>query len=265
MLMLPIVSHAWWLDEHLQYASSDKRDTIAVDALTFDLKKVNLRIVSIPFESQARRGQEDLSLREFAEIISTLPAYRNTAWIAVNGGFSSYAPSVPAGLLVSRDKVYSRTAAELTGVLCQLASNASWKIMRSADYRAGQCREALQAGPLVVEPGGRAGIGPKEATTRLANLRTVVCLTPDARMKIILTQQPTHLYPLAQWLARSERQGGAGCDAALNLSGDTSSGIAIKGTPREGLSFRGPGSYPLPSALIFEPQDTPAARALRRR
>ena len=64
----------------------------------------------------------------------------------------------------------------------------------------------------------------------------------------------------AQWLARPVAEGGAGCRVALNLSGDLSSGLLTrgpapgkKGAARPG-EIVGPGSYPVPTVLLFTPR-----------
>ena len=127
--------------------------------------------------------------------------------------------------------------------------------VRSPKAFAGRaCCQALQSGPLLVEP------DPNEPERRRAYARTAVCLMGDGRLRLVVVAEPTHLYPLAQWLARPLAEGGAGCRVALNLSGDLSSGLltrgpapAKKGAPRPG-EIVGPGSYPVPTALLFTPR-----------
>jgi hypothetical protein len=72
------------------------------------------------------------------------------------------------------------------------------------------------------------------------------------RLRFILVPQETHLFSLSKWLSRAETEGGLGCRIALNLSGDDSSGIAIKLSNKKPLTYFGEGSFPLPSALIIE-------------
>lgn len=193
-------------------------------------------------------------------------------WVVVNGGFSSYRLDVPLGLLIVDGKVYSRLSNEKvksgfgstsrdtgqlrwSGVLCQSKDdedNKKWDIIYAAQYKPELCVQGLQAGPFLVEPGARIGISPEEQRRGAPSARTAICITKDRRMKFITVLEDTYLFPLARWLSKAESEGGLGCQVALNLSGDTSSGIAMRTRGDKSVNLIGDGSFPLPSALIIE-------------
>jgi hypothetical protein len=262
----PVLGNWWQVDDKRTFVGANGAP-VQTTVLTVDLTRARLRVVSVPFEAGKRPGGAELSLRQFADVLATKPEYRNREWIAVNGGFSSYSADVPLGLLVVTGKVYSTVAKERprfgqsnsrseyaqyrwSGILCENAASGAWEILAIARYTPGSCRQALQAGPVPVQPPRIVGISPNEVK-ETAYVRTVLCLIDASQVRVITTHSPVNLYPLAQWLSRPEVAAGLGCQSALNLSGDTSSGIVIqpaRGTP---VSF-GEGSFPLPTALIFE-------------
>jgi uncharacterized protein YigE (DUF2233 family) len=181
----------------------------------------------------------------------------------VSGGFSSSRQEIPLGLLV----IDGRTMSDLnrakarpiagceafyeelrfSGVLCQQASTGLWSIIRAQTYAPNMCRQALQAGPIVVRD-GRNAVCANEPQQRQPYDRMIACVTPDQTLKFIHTGA-VNLHPLAGWLADPN---GGGCAMALNLAGDSSAGIAYfdtRANPR--LQFFGRGNFPLPSAFVL--------------
>jgi hypothetical protein len=71
-------------------------------------------------------------------------------------------------------------------------------------------------------------------------------------MKVVVTEDETHLYPMAVWMSKPDSAGGLGCRSALNLSGDSSTGVAINSSRDKAPRFVGSGAFPLASALLFE-------------
>jgi hypothetical protein len=71
--------------------------------------------------------------------------------------------------------------------------------------------------------GPKNGISLSEPPTRVYE-RTADCI--DDRSNILLVHAgPTGLHDLANFLIRSSKSGGFGCQLALNLDGDASSGM----------------------------------------
>lgn len=111
------------------------------------------------------------------------------------------------------------------------------------------CTDAVQAGPMLVEAPGRNGIC--ESPTERAYLRTALCTRNDD-VALIVTLDPVTLFDLAQWLATPTSQGGLACNAALNLSGASSSGAQLrKGNTRSPWRKFGDGSFPLPNLIVI--------------
>jgi uncharacterized protein YigE (DUF2233 family) len=183
----------------------------------------------------------------------------------VSGGFSSSRLEIPLGLLV----VDGRTVSDLnrakarpiagceqfyeelrfSGLLCQEAATGRWSILRAQGYAPNMCRQALQAGPIVVRD-GRNAVCANEPQQRQPYDRMIACVTAGHTLKFIHSGA-VNLHPLAEWLAAPEPNGG-GCAMALNLAGDSSAGIAYydaRANPR--LQHFGSGSFPLPSAFVI--------------
>lgn len=236
--------------------------SLGAHVIEIDLSRSRMRVASVPFETGKRPGEAQLNVNELADQLQTRPDYRLREWVVVNGGFSSADPDSPVGLLVVDGRVYSTlskmpsrfadnlspfAAFRLSGVLC--SRGGIWSILSVPQYKAGTCSQALQAGPVLVEPGGRLAISKTELGQQ-PFLRSVLCLTSTAKARVVLTKAPAHLYHLAVWMASPEANTGLGCDSALNLSGDSSAGAVIK--PLKGsLRTFGEGSFPIPSAMIF--------------
>jgi uncharacterized protein YigE (DUF2233 family) len=186
--------------------------------------------------------------------------------VLLSGGFSSYRLDVPLGLLVVDGTVKSRLNESVgkadpdcgdqlntptfrwPGVFCERTQTREWSIIPAAEYESGTCRQAVQAGPLLVEPGGKVGICSTEPKRRpVPYRRSAVCIDRTGGLNLVFTEA-THLFPLATWLARAD-QGGLNCEVALNLAGDSSAGLLFEG-PKEQKAV-GDGS-PVVSALLVK-------------
>jgi uncharacterized protein YigE (DUF2233 family) len=235
--------------------------------LTVDPTKLSVRIVSVPLEMESEPGSGEHSLRRFAEHVDSRARSRRS-WAVVNGGFSSSRDDIPLGLLVVDGKVYSRLTKvagsastgsvgssyakyKWSGVLCQGRKDGPWDIIAAAEYEAKRCHQALQAGPMLVEPDGRVAIASTEPERTRPYARTVVCLA-GSKLKFVVVQDQVHLLPLAKWLTSGKDKGGPGCRVAMNLSGDSSSGMAQRQADREGIAYFGDGTFPIPSAVLIE-------------
>lgn len=162
--------------------------------------------------------------------------------LLVNGGFTEN--DRPDGLLISRDEVvslpnFATRPADLSnpcpalrvehkrvsGAMC-VTRDRNVSIQPIEKVNAAACYQALQAGPILVAPGGHVDVCPVvDATAKkiAAQLRTVVCLRGD-NLSVVLTQAPAELYDMAKWLAAPTADGGMACDSALNLAGGAASG-----------------------------------------
>jgi uncharacterized protein YigE (DUF2233 family) len=191
-----------------------------------------------------------------------------------NGGTSESPTDRPAGLLVSEGAVVSlanfhvkrqapkddcasgQDRAQLGGVLC-VARSGAVSIQDLAGVKPGDCHEAVQGAPLLVDKRGEAAVCRQPAEDRAH--RTAVCLR-DRQLLVVVTHAPMALHDLARWLAAPAGPDGLGCERALNLSGGPSSGAVYfpGGLPSLTRQLRvGPGSYPLPSLILVQSRRLP--------
>lgn len=272
MLMLnPVYAKdSWWTLKKTSFKGVNGKLVVA-NVLTIDATRSKLRIVSVSSELEKDSGKADSSLREFAQYMERKHKhYRNGEWIAVNGGFSSYRTDVPLGLLVVDGRVYSKVSKEQSrlaknaapsfqkyrwsGVLCQASESDKWEVLTIEQYKPGLCFQALQAGPILVSYPAKVAISKLEPSKTSPYERTAICLMSGNRIRLVFVSTPTHLFPLAKWLSDAENKGGLGCKVALNLSGEDSSGMAIRSPGNSKVTYVGDGSFPVPTVLVAEPR-----------
>jgi len=186
--------------------------------------------------------------------------------LVVNGGFSGSSTQIPVGLLItdgmaaagpnfaSRPAVAGSTCPLLAtqrlqhaGLLCVNPENRV-SIGRIDQVKYEECRQAVQAGPLVVED-GKVAVCPAEANEpRYA--RTVIC-THEQRVEVLVTD-PLTLHELAVALTSPSGPVMGRCTQALNLSGDSSSGAiySYRRSKARPIKEAGRGTFPLPSMLV---------------
>lgn len=194
---------------------ADAEADIDLHAVRVDPNKVHVVVLdTYATMSEAGSKYAAYSLRDLKRI--------SGAVALINGGFSqSFALPVPAGLVVQNGETTARLNRESklqSGVFCMNDEGA--KVVNKADYSDELCRDALQSGPKIVEYDGENGIrAPKNPFTR-----SVACVDAEGRVLLVRSSSAT-LYHLAEVLRAPESDGGYGCQAALNLSGDVDSGL----------------------------------------
>ncbi len=82
----------------------------------------------------------------------------------------------------------------------------------------GMMAEAIQVGPILVDPGGKVGVSNSRHDRQN---RSAACLTPG-HFVIVAVDGGLSLYQLAVLLASPVAEGGLGCDIAINLDGGPS-------------------------------------------
>lgn len=171
---------------------------------------------------------------------------------AVNASF--YLPDTyqPIGLLVSGGKVLNQwKKAAGSGVFWTAGGKASLEWSRVYRKEWERASLAVQAGPLIIEPGSAPGIRSNTAKYRA---RTVLGLDAAGRvwMAASLREEDGEelrgldLYELMQILTAPQKAGGLGLTCALNLDGGTSTGIVVD-HPR--LSLQVPSLHPVRNAV----------------
>lgn len=172
---------------------------------------------------------------------------------AVNASF--YLPETyePIGLLVWQGKLIHHWHGNAgSGVFWfnQGKAGIEW----AKDYKPAWDREELvvQAGPLIIEPGGRPGIYQDSQ-----KYRTRTAVGVDGRGKVVLVctfrqgqgeedLSGLDLFELMQIMALPEAEGGLGLRAALNLDGGTSSAMYLN-HPRMALDIQ--STHPVRNAI----------------
>lgn len=170
--------------------------------------------------------------------------------LAINGGYFDYRDDgngralVPTGLVVSGGNALSAYRGG-SGVLYDTGRTIAitWAKDKTAWKGAS---EALQVGPLLVDPGGKPGI--RKAGPRAR--RSAVCVTGSGDVLVVLAAGRLSLLELALSLATGEPEG-FGCERAINLDG----GPSTQAYGRIGdRVFDTPGLSRVVNMVVFEPR-----------
>jgi exopolysaccharide biosynthesis protein len=192
-----------------QALSSPVTPPVALHVVRIDRSRTALRVIDLAPGATVAEGVRERG-----------------ALAGVNGGY--FQPDrTPLGLMIADGKTIHplEQSKILTGVLAITPHGSS--LLRNAEFRPGHSlREALQAGPFLVDHGqavgGLNGVRRAERTVLLADRRGVAAL---------LTTGPVTLAELASLLAEPGLVGGLEIDRALNLDGGSSTALWVKGEP----------------------------------
>lgn len=153
------------------------------------------------------------------------------ALLVVNGGF--FTPEMIAtGLTVVNSEASGSSYRDFGGMFAVTDGGVQVRSLREQPYAAGEpLRYALQAFPLLLNPGGRTGF--TEDTGAPAR-RTVVAQDRNGRILFILAPGGSFtLFEMSQFLLQSDLN----LHIALNLDGGTSTGLLLKAPPLEIPAF----------------------------
>jgi len=140
----------------------------------------------------------------------------------VTGGFflSAYRPK---GLLVIGGKVHEPMRSDLSGIVGSMADETPI-LVPARGVSTESLKDAIQAGPFVVDPGGAFGI---RSDDRQHWRRAIVFVSAET-IGVALTSSCT-LYELADGLVHSPAAFGVDrVERALNLSGGPTAGFAVR-------------------------------------
>ena len=172
------------------------------------------------------------------------------AILAVNGGFFDIDRSSrlsPSGGVVSEGRKVSpyRDGAG-SGVLYEKAGSVG--IGWSKDWASlGEVTNAMQAGPMVVDPGGKNGIFKNDFNR---HNRTAVCVTGDSQVVVAVATGGLSLFELGAILSAAERDGGFACERAINMDGGPSTQASFR-SPDGKVSREVEATWPSQNALIL--------------
>lgn len=251
-------------------ASFKTRDGTVVRAAVFRFAASDVRLQVLPtigLLPQSTYQRAGLSIEDAVKV-EALGKLSDGDMLIANGGFSGAKVDRPLGLVMSGGNAISLPDYSMqrgdpasacpalredrprrSGVLCvDKKGQILVQHLDTVDFES--CIDAVQAGPLLVEAPGRNGICDNPSADR-PYLRTALCTRKDATA-LIVTLDPVPLFDLAQWLTAPSSAGGLACDAALNLSGASSSGALLrKGNAKTPWRQFGDGSFPLPNLIVI--------------
>jgi hypothetical protein len=189
------------------FVASDRR-TVQVQTAIFPRDRVTIGIVDYPLGGPVG---ETVSRAFTPEVVA-----------AVTGGYFGAGYNAN-GLLEIGGRVREPARADLSGIAGSMADETP-VVVRTADVSTASLKDAVQAGPFIVDPGGKFGI---RSDDRQHDRRAIVFLAGDS-IGVALTSSCS-LYELAEGLTRSPAAFGVErIERALNLSGGPSAGIAVR-------------------------------------
>ena len=172
------------------------------------------------------------------------------AVLAVNGGFFDIDREerlTPAGYLVAQGREVS-AAREGAGSAVLYRQDNVVGIGWSKDIAALKgVSEAVQAGPMLVEPGGKNGI---RANDFNRHDRTAICLAPGGIL-VLVEKGGLSLYEIAAILSTPEKDGGFGCERAINLDGGPSTQASVA-AEKDAIEID--AIWKVQNAVLFEPK-----------
>jgi uncharacterized protein YigE (DUF2233 family) len=226
---------------------------VNVTVIRADSRFYRLRVTDVTALHEQTAGRVSAATqRSSIPSLRSLAIARPEAAAAVSGGFiTSYAFPRPVGLVMANGRTLNAGSASrlLSGVLCVEATGGiEIRFYKSTGAQELACVDALQSGPLLIEPGAKIGISASEPADRVAQ-RAVVCI--DSRgWPLFVYSSRTSLYDLAGILARGPDAGGFGCTAALNLSGESDAGLMWR--DKSGVNSSGSLDAALATALVLQ-------------
>ncbi len=174
------------------------------------------------------------------------------AILALNGGFFEMGANyslTPSGLIVLKGTMISPvTDFGGSGVFC--IKDGKPEILwtkDSVDFT--QYSVAFQCGPVIVEPGGKQGI--YNNSYRRLNRSAIGVSESNVVLAIVVGKQGVglSLYEFAEFLRKPPKEGGAGCDAALNLDGGSSTQVCFS---YKNTTVSIPGLWAINSAIVVK-------------
>ncbi len=148
------------------------------------------------------------------------------------------------GLVIDNGRVASgldRSAQFAKGVLC-IGSNGQTSIVFAKEVNTSHCQQAMQSGPLIIEPGGKLGIHSDERQTPALE-HIVIAIDHEFALHIVASTA-SHLYDLAQYFH------GLRYVACMNISSGIDHAAVVIQTGKISYRYGNPDGS-IPSALIM--------------
>ncbi|MFO8055725.1 MAG: phosphodiester glycosidase family protein [bacterium] len=200
----------------------NKSDKIKPVVLRIEPRRYGFVLLSAPALLDAPAGE----IKDMAD--------KAQALAAINGSF--YLPDTyePIGLVVSQGSVVHKWHPKAgSGLFIYKGGKAEIVWARQYDEEWEKALLALQAGPLLVEPGGKEGIYENRKKHRH---RSALGIDEEGRVLMLCTLKESEgdylagpdLYELMKIMMAPPERGGLGAERALNLDGGASSSLYVR-------------------------------------
>jgi exopolysaccharide biosynthesis protein len=170
--------------------------------------------------------------------------------LSINGGYFEIERNAearntltPSGLIIVDGREFSSINPKGgSGVL--FTDNSNIGIVHVNYFHSDGTLNAVQAGQILVEPGGSIGVHKNDSNRQN---RTAICLRPRMTI-VIVVEGGVSLFELAQLLSSPVDKGGFGCNSALNLDGRPSTQAVFRSGKRD---IRITGRWRVQNAVVI--------------
>ncbi len=218
----------------IRFVNPQTKQSITIHTVILNKKSYAARVVD---------QKPLLSFLSFKSIYQT--TQQQEAFLGINGGF--FTPeNVPLGLVIIQGKHLSPLARQSTLLSGLVLINKSGQInltWRNANYK--HAFYALQAGPFLIQPGGKLALRSQGELKR----RTALALSKNHL--VVISSSPTSLYNLAYLLKHFPNAFGVSkITTALNLDGGSSTSMTLFAPDQNPLIIS--EILPVRNALVFK-------------
>lgn len=191
---------------------------LAQDGITLHLLRVDLKKYSIKPIDGRNLGKTSLTVKEMAQ--------KQGAIAVINANFFD-PEKKPLGLILLDGKIKNafHPTSWWASFLTKGTQARITKVFSPEKVKGYQ--QGIQAGPRLIV-NGRPPKLKKEASAKSA-----IGIDPQGRVLLIATSGPVEIGTLANFLARSKKEGGLGLTQALNLDGGSSTQFFLKTADKE--------------------------------
>ena len=182
---------------------------LSISDLSVRLNIANLRVVDIIGLAMEGSGPRKYTLNE-AEVAT------KAILLVPAGAAKATSTPAPIGLVRINGVTVTPlgTSTFATGIFC-ISKAGIPSIIKVGDPAVVACKDAVQSGPIIINPDGSQNI-PKTELQNQALVHTIVVLNKNGEAHFLTTSAPAHLYDLQNFAVQT-----LGGTAALNLSANS--------------------------------------------
>ncbi len=176
------------------------------------------------------------------------------ALLAINGGFFNFDAKrrlIPVGVLHSGGRRLSALDPKAgSAVLYEKDGQIGITWSKQWEAVGDGVKSAVQAGPMVVDPGATNGIYTNDF---IRHDRTSVCLAKNGSVVVLIVKGGLSLFELGEILVASRKKGGMECERAINLDGGPSTQASFAPPSAESVEIA--GISPIQNAVLIRPRN----------